>query len=88
MLRGLALIANSKLSGPTSGGRHKPQIIAPADVADENDSLAVRRPRRRADRARHIELFDFEIPLDLHIGLRGNLFGIGDGLGAGEVWAA
>ena len=52
--RGLALVADRELRGPAPFSRHQPEIKPAADVGDESDGLAVRRPGRCAHRAGHI----------------------------------
>ena len=81
--RGLALITDGELNGPSAFGGNEPEVVAPAHVGDEGDLLAVWRPRGAADLAGHVELFDGQaLGLDLRVGLGGDLFGIGYGLGS------
>ena len=73
----LPLIADGQLRRPAAARRHQPQVIAPADVGDKRDLLAVGRPRRAADQARHVELLDGE-GLQVSHGLALQLCGIGN----------
>ena len=87
--RRLPLVADRQLHRPSAFGRHEPQIIPSAHVGDEGDALAIGRPRGPAHLPRHVELLDGQTArVDLRVGLRRNLLRIGNGLGAGRVWAA
>ena len=79
----LPLVAYGQLGRPAARRRHQPQVIPPADVGDEGHLLAVRRPRRAAHLARHVELLDGE---RLHVGhgFALELGWVGDGLRRGE----
>src|SRR5208282_72272 len=64
----------------------EPNIIPPAHVRDEGDALSIRRPARPANLPRHIKLFDSQAArLDLRIGLRSNLLGIGNSFWHGQI---
>ena len=86
--RGLALVAHGELCRPAACGGHQPDIVAAADVRDEGDALAIRRPGRCSDRARHEQAFDGKALLVLfhvRVGLAGDQFGIGDRLGGRKL---
>ena len=78
--RSLAPVADGKLHRPATFRGDKPQIVSPADVRDESDGLAIRRPGCAADGARHVELLNGEALLHLRVGLAGDLLGISNSL--------
>src|SRR5581483_11463413 len=81
---GLTLVADRKLRRPASGAGDDPQIISSADVGDEHDALAIRRPGRATHRARHVKALDGQALLvlfNLGAGLTLDLLGIGNRLG-------
>ena len=56
----LALVADGQLHRPTAARGHQPKVVAPAQVGNECDLLAVGRPRGAAHQPRHVELLDGE----------------------------
>ena len=77
--RGLALIADGKLQGPAALGSNQPQVVSAAKVRNKGNHLSIRRPGRTPDHARHVELFNRQILLDLSVGPALDLPGVGDG---------
>src|SRR5581483_153435 len=83
----LALIAYRELRRPAARNRHEPKVVPSRDIRDEDNRLAIGRPRRISDLAGHVQAVErkslFAL-LDVGIWLGGNLLGVGDCFGWGE----